>query len=101
MKKIKLDVDALDVESFEPSEAKGERGTVKGLLTAYYELCHEGDTWQGSCTCEPTCNADTCYNCQSAGCTPACPLTQGSTCGERTCTGMCCLMYDTIASPDC
>ena len=97
MKKIKLDLDTLDVESFEPSEAKGERGTVKGLFTAYYEPCHEGDTWQGSCTCEPTCNADTCYNCPSAACTQTCPQTGG----ERTCTGICCPMYDTIASPAC
>jgi hypothetical protein len=95
MRKIKLDIDELDVESFEPSEGNGERGTVRGLLTAYYEICYEGDTWQATCTCEPTCNADTCYNCP----TPACP-TQ-STCGERTCTGMCCLMYDTTVSPPC
>lgn len=63
MPKLKLEIDTLQVESFEPKAIPGERGTVRGQLTAYYELCHEGDTWQNSCTCEPTCNARTCYNC--------------------------------------
>lgn len=97
MRKIRLNLEALDVESFEPDEAGGGRGTVRGLLTAYYELCYEGDTWQASCTCEPTCNADTCYNCPNpttVGCPPA-------TAGGRTCTANCCLIYDTIVRPPC
>ena len=69
MRKLKLDLDALTVESFEPSKEKSAAGTIRGYLSAYYELCHEGDTWQLSCTCEPTCNDQTCYNCGgSAGC---------------------------------
>jgi hypothetical protein len=67
MHKLKLELDALAVESFEPNTAARERGTVRGQLTAYYEICSPDDTWQQSCTCEPTCNARTCYNC-SVGC---------------------------------
>lgn len=66
MRKLKLEIDSLQVESFEAHAAKGQRGTVRGLLTAYYELCNVDDTWQVSCTCEPTCNAQTCYNCSAA-----------------------------------
>lgn len=66
MKKIRLDVEALEVASFELSAGDAENGTVRGYLSAYYELCHADDTWQQSCTCEPTCNAATCYNCTAA-----------------------------------
>lgn len=86
MKKLKLEIDALRVETFEPADGAGERGTVRGHLSAYYELCNPGDTWQASCTCEPTCNAATCYNCGSAGCASA-----ACTGGGATCTGNCCL----------
>ena len=100
MRKIKLNLEALDVESFEPDEAVGGRGTVRGgQLTAYYQLCYDGDTWQASCTCEPTCNANTCYNCPSVGCTPGCPTPP--TAGGRTCTANCCLAYDTINQAPC
>jgi hypothetical protein len=94
MKKIRLNVDALDVESFEPGEADGRRGTVRGAqMTAYYQLCYDTDTWQMSCTCEPTCNAETCYNC-SVGCpTVGCPSVGCPTLGGRTCTGFCCPMH--------
>lgn len=90
MRKIKLNLEELDVESFEPDEARGGRGTVRGAqVTAYYQLCYDTDTWQMSCTCEPTCNADTCYNCPTPACpTPACPST-----GGRTCTGFCCPIH--------
>jgi len=71
MRKLKLETDALRVESFESAPEGGRPGTVRGYLSAYYELCQPGDTWQNSCTCEPTCNANTCYNCGTAGCTGA------------------------------
>ena len=94
MRKLKLDLDALTVESFEPSKEKSEAGTVRGYLSAYYELCHEGDTWQGSCTCEPTCNEQTCYNCGSGGCnTAGCPNT------NYTCSCGCAQISDTCPSP--
>ena len=78
MKKLKLEIESLEVESFEPAAADGDRGTVRGHLSAYYELCHEGDTWQQSCTCEATCNAATCYNCSAACPSAACPPPSGA-----------------------
>lgn len=89
MRKLKLEVEALAVESFEPSKSGSDAGTVRGYLSAYYELCHEGDTWQLSCTCEPTCNNRTCYNCGSGA---ACPGTGG-------CTVTCPQISDTCPSP--
>ena len=81
MKKIRLDLDALAVETFSTTrDDEAARGTVRGHLSAYYELCHEGDTWQQSCTCEATCNAATCYNCG------------GGSAGCNTPTGNCCLI---------
>lgn len=96
MKKMKLRLETLEVESFEPAGADGGRGTVRGHLTAYYELCYPGDTWQATCTCEPTCNADTCYNCGTAGCTQA-------GCGSAGCTptGNCCLVNFTVDPTSC
>ena len=68
MRKLKLEIESLEVESFAPSNAATGAGTVRGYLSAYYELCRPGDTWQNTCTCEPTCNAQTCYNCGSNDC---------------------------------
>lgn len=86
MRKLKLEIDSLRVESFEPAAGPDGPGTVRGYLTAYYELCHEGDTWQQSCTCEATCNARTCYSCAThcGSCATAC-----GTCGEPACTATC------------
>jgi hypothetical protein len=64
--KLRLEMDELKVESFELDAARTRRGTVHGQLTAYYEFCYPEDTWQASCTCEPTCNDQTCYNCSAA-----------------------------------
>jgi hypothetical protein len=75
MRKLKLNLDALSVESFEPSKEREDAGTVRGYLSAYYELCNVDDTWQQTCTCEPTCNADTCFNCGGGGGTGGCTVT--------------------------
>ena len=91
MEKLKLEIDALQVQSFEPDAAREGRGTVRGHLSAYYELCNVDDTWQNTCTCEPTCNADTCFNCGSAGCASA-----GCTVN---CTAGCPQISDTCPSP--
>jgi hypothetical protein len=83
-RKLKLDLDGLTVESFAPTTEQREGGTVRGYLTAYYELCMPGQTGERTCTCEPTCNAATCYNCGSA----ACP-SNGCTNNPAACTGTC------------
>ena len=99
MKKLKLEIEALEVETFEPTAGREEHGTVRGYLTAYYELCQPGDTWQRTCTCEPTCNAQTCYTCggaacQSAGCT-------GGACTGAACTGTCNPINFTVDPTSC
>ncbi|MBB4637187.1 pinensin family lanthipeptide [Longimicrobium terrae] len=66
MRKLKLEIDDLAVESFTPAVGEGEAGTVRANITAYYELCHADQTAEATCTCEPTCNAQTCYNCSAA-----------------------------------
>jgi hypothetical protein len=70
-KKLKLDLDALEVESFASDEAQSERGTVHGLGretdpracpgTANWN-CSVGDgcTW-GPYTCNVTCPAECHY----------------------------------------
>lgn len=91
MKKIQLDLDALAVETFATTKNDGAgRGTVRGHLSAYYELCNPGDTWQQSCTCEATCNAATCYNCGGGG-----------SAGCATPTGNCCLVNFTVDPTSC
>ena len=81
MRKLRLEIDALRVETFEPAARRDGRGTVRGYLSAYYELCHMDDTWQQTCTCEPTCNADTCFNC-TGNC-------QSGNCPSPGCSGTC------------
>ena len=58
MRKIKLDIDALEVDSFETKPAAVERGTVRGHATQY-------GSCQGSCvascggpTCESPCQVE-------------------------------------------
>lgn len=93
MRKMRLDLDSLDVESFAPANETGAPGTVHGHVTAYWELCYPGQTEAPAAGCGPTentcpmtCNQDTCYQC---GTVTTCPP---NTLGERTCTGFCCLM---------
>lgn len=76
MRKLKLEIDALEVESFEASDAQADAGTVQGLgLTPAcntericaptdpsYDPCPVTSTQCGSdqtwtvCTCADTCN---------------------------------------------
>ncbi len=83
MKKMKLSLDDLKVESFQttPESAAQKKGTVFGYITQDLTLCQEcptntcGNTCQGP-TCEGTCD-NTCQG----------PTCEG-TCGEATC-GQC------------
>jgi len=65
MRKLRLNPDALQVESFTSGESGALRGTVQGYLTG---LCtHDALTCNGASTCNgvETCdgNATLCYNC--------------------------------------
>jgi len=78
MRKLRLELDALAVESFEPeSRGEGGRGTVAGNLMAYItfgcQLTAEGcDTW------DPC--ADTKEGCPDTG-WEQCGYSYGGTCG--------------------
>ncbi len=67
MRKLTLQIDALTVDSFDTSEAKG-RGTVRGHDTIVTEWC----TGYPDCISKPQCHTpnDTCYG--SCGCTNGC-----------------------------
>lgn len=69
MRKLTLQVDALEVDSFDTGDAKGQ-GTVRGRDTAYTEWC----TGYPDCgvSQKPRCATpfDTCYG--SCGCTEGC-----------------------------
>lgn len=63
MKKLKLDLDQIQVTSFSPQPAPGgSRGTVEGLEATIYHHCSEGCfPYVDSANCEdvftwPTCN---------------------------------------------
>lgn len=77
MKKLRLDLDHLAVESFDTSARRATgRGTVRGhtALTGY--LTCQGATCVGSCLGEPSCIG-------GATCNHACPS------GGGTCGGLC------------
>lgn len=91
MKKLRLELDALEVESFSTLADKKERGTVEGqewtdqfksnccLNSASVPvacLCRS-DNFEG--TCETTCNQNQCFTCNGGWSCGAC---QTATCAE-------------------
>ncbi len=83
MKKLKLEIENLAVESFDTSASEKPKGTVFG------EQC----TCQTACTCPgcPSCDYTCAYTCDDATC-PACPTCAAScngTCNEASCYGTC------------
>jgi hypothetical protein len=87
--KMKLNLDELQVESFETVSGEQERGTVHGYVTGTLGCnCTDGDTCatcRASCgTCFDTC-PDTCENTCPDTCVNTCPATCAScvdTCWE-------------------
>ena len=95
MRKLKLDPDALRVDSFDPAEPEGGEGTVFGGQIAPTQLSCAGTcvTCAASCfTCQLSCNQTcgrscflTCQftcnrTCFGATCELSCNLTCGATC---------------------
>ena len=79
MKKLKLQLEDLEVDGFSTTPAEPERGTVNG---------HSHFTW---CTCPGgfTCDA-TCPNTCAATCPNTCPQTcDDFTCAYESCGGTC------------
>jgi hypothetical protein len=87
MRMLKLDIDKLEVDSFETNGAGEERGTVHGHYPTQYATCVTsvcGCSGADGLSCEVTCDA-TCY----ASCDGTC---------ER-CTGNCYLTGTTTETP--
>lgn len=74
MRKIKLDLDALDVDSFATLDSASARGTVVPHSGAW--TCPDNCTLRTACfgdSCEGSCGGDTCYAlCVSGGFTCNC-----------------------------
>lgn len=72
MRKLKLQVEDLDVSSFQTADTVGEAGTVVGhktappteLSCAGYPTC-DPPTYHGEYTCAYTCNCTVAQNCYS------------------------------------
>jgi hypothetical protein len=96
MKKMKLNLEQLAVDSFDTSTALEKRGTVFGEqctcptnctcpgCPTCYESCNGtcGDSCHGTCagqwSCDPTC--DSCYYTQCAQSCYGCPTVSGGPC---------------------
>lgn len=84
--KMKLNLDELDVESFDPMPA--EEGNAPGTLRGYLgtqepftcDSCEE-ETCGGTCTCDPSCGGTCTCGTSCGGTCNTC----GSTCGGLTC----------------
>jgi hypothetical protein len=83
MRKLKLTVDQLQVDSFHAVDAEPERGTVAGYSEPWECVSPYG-------SCERYCTQETCNTCQAScygTCGGTCPNT-GDTCsGTCGCTG--------------
>jgi len=79
MKKMKLSLDALQVESFDTASFEKRTGTVHGAAQTEWNTCiGYGDTCNGGETCLDSC-AGTCRHC----------VTQYESCLELSCIDSC------------
>jgi hypothetical protein len=87
MKKMKLHLDDLTVDTFHTTPAERERGTVMGQQCTCYTVC----TCPGCATCDGTCPADascadTCWEtCDDLSCLATCGFTNCETKCNYTC----------------
>jgi hypothetical protein len=101
MKKIRLDLDSLSIESFDTTGAADARGTVAGHAT-YQAYCSYGLTCVDSCegTCDGSCVSE-CGTCGATGC-GSCGATYCGTCVDPSCCPTYCgTCYDWTCDPDC
>jgi len=95
MRKLRLELDSLAVESFAPLDVPGERGTVRGHVSLYWEDCNPSDTCAGAgwpCdtsdqSCGGTCYERTCH----PGCGAASAGCGGGSDPAVTCNGVICV----------
>ena len=98
MKKLKLDLDALAVESFEADAREGQSGTVAAHV--FTAQCGGTNVCTVSChadTCYASCNGNSCISCYGT-CPKPCEGTGGfySECCSNFCTPYC-----ATGSPGC
>ncbi|MET0399703.1 MAG: hypothetical protein ABW277_23145 [Longimicrobiaceae bacterium] len=85
MKKLKLDLEELSVESFATTpDARVDGGTVFGQQCTCYTQC----TCPGCPTCDASCNG-TCGGTCGATCNASCDGTCGCGTGDLSCVGTC------------
>jgi hypothetical protein len=83
MRKIRLDLEALEVESFDTGDGQPPRGTVQGLGATHTCDLQCNNTPNGTCDGGMTCLLwDTCLesNCGYYSCAYTCPPSAGETC---------------------
>ncbi|HEX8906255.1 MAG TPA: hypothetical protein VF771_15505 [Longimicrobiaceae bacterium] len=88
MKKMKLHLDDLMIDSFSTTPARRQKGTVYGEQCTCYTAC----TCPGCPTCDASCNGscvDTCANSCYGTCDASCNGTCDYTCGGYTCDPTC------------
>ena len=79
MKKLRLHLDDLRIDSFDTTPSEKPKGTVFGEQCTCYTQC----TCPGCPTCDATC-ASTCVNtCDDASCAGTCDACTGPTCGDQ------------------
>lgn len=94
--KIKLDVEALDVQSFATAETPTARGTVHGHIGTFAcdtvnETCNGGNTCGGATcgfreySCVASCGACGTYECTGEGSGAICGSESGIGCGSSYC----------------
>jgi hypothetical protein len=71
MRKIRLNIDDLAVESFKTAAAEGKTGTVKGNGWTEFEGCVVSDGASACATCDGGCPQDT------STCFASCRMTNG------------------------
>jgi len=75
MKKLKLEIEALQVDTFEPAAAEADAGTVQGQEVTQWQTCPQ------SCGCPVTDLAHTC-TCPDTSAYNPCFCTEWQTCWD-------------------
>jgi hypothetical protein len=110
MKKIRLDLDTLSVDSFNTTTTPEERGTVQGHIPpdTYWRYCSDGITCVDSCeyeSCNGTCAATDCGTCAATQCgtcnDPSCCPTYCGTCYDASCGNTYCGTCDPYCCCTC
>jgi len=103
MRKLRLSMEALQVESFHVVEPETPRGTVAGLSGEWIDSCGLGCSRDDTVcnTCPASCNG-TCYNSCGASCAGTCNASCPASCGCTNYTDCGCGTWETCpGAPVC